>query len=41
VLPKRLRVMGPTQLRLRRKAIARGPLGADGQTVRTPLARAA
>ena len=28
VLPARLRVMGPAQLRWRRKAIARGPLGA-------------
>ncbi len=28
VLPQRLKVMGPMNLRLRRKAIARGPLGA-------------
>jgi uncharacterized protein (DUF2236 family) len=28
VMPERLRVMGPTQLRMRRRAIARGPLGA-------------
>jgi uncharacterized protein (DUF2236 family) len=27
VMPRRLRVMGPDQLRLRRRAIARGPLG--------------
>jgi uncharacterized protein (DUF2236 family) len=30
VMPERLRVMGPTQLRWRRRAIARGPLGASG-----------
>jgi uncharacterized protein (DUF2236 family) len=30
VMPKRLRVTGPTQLRWRRRAIARGPLGASG-----------
>jgi uncharacterized protein (DUF2236 family) len=29
VLPKRLKVMGPAQLRWRRRAIARGPLGAQ------------
>jgi len=29
VMPERLRVMGPTQLRIRRRAIARGPLGAS------------
>ena len=29
VLPKQLKVTGPTQLRWRRKAIARGPLGPD------------
>jgi uncharacterized protein (DUF2236 family) len=28
VMPERLRVMGPAQLRFRRRAIARGPLGA-------------
>jgi uncharacterized protein (DUF2236 family) len=28
VMPERLRVMGPAQLRMRRRAIARGPLGA-------------
>jgi uncharacterized protein (DUF2236 family) len=28
VLPRRLRIIGPDQLRLRRRAIARGPLGA-------------
>lgn len=27
VLPKRLKVMGPAQLRWRRRAIAHGPLG--------------
>jgi uncharacterized protein (DUF2236 family) len=30
VMPERLRVMGPAQLRWRRRAIARGPLGASG-----------
>jgi uncharacterized protein (DUF2236 family) len=30
VLPKRLRVMGPAQLRMRRRAIAKGPLGYRG-----------
>jgi uncharacterized protein (DUF2236 family) len=29
-LPRRLRVMGPAQLRMRRRAIAAGPLGAGG-----------
>jgi uncharacterized protein (DUF2236 family) len=29
VMPQRLRIMGPGQLRLRRRAIARGPLGRD------------
>jgi len=29
VLPKRLKIMGPAQLRWRRRAIARGPLGAQ------------
>jgi uncharacterized protein (DUF2236 family) len=29
VLPQRLQIMGPDQLRLRRRAIARGPLGSD------------
>ena len=29
VMPERLRVMGPAQLRIRRRAIARGPLGAS------------
>jgi uncharacterized protein (DUF2236 family) len=28
VMPERLRIMGPAQLRMRRRAIARGPLGA-------------
>ncbi len=28
VMPERLRVMGPAQLRMRRRAIERGPLGA-------------
>jgi uncharacterized protein (DUF2236 family) len=41
VLPNRLRVMGPTQLRLRRRAIARGPLGADRRQAPAPLAKAA
>jgi len=27
VLPRRLQIMGPDQLKLRRRAIARGPLG--------------
>jgi uncharacterized protein (DUF2236 family) len=30
VMPERLRIMGPAQLRMRRRAIARGPLGPDG-----------
>jgi uncharacterized protein (DUF2236 family) len=39
VLPKQLRVVGPAQLRMRRRAIARGPLGRDGQEVgRQPAA---
>jgi uncharacterized protein (DUF2236 family) len=33
VMPKRLRIVGPAQLRMRRRAIARGPLGRDGQEV--------
>jgi uncharacterized protein (DUF2236 family) len=41
LLPKRLLVMGPTQLRLRRRAIARGPLGAAREPARAPLAKAA
>jgi uncharacterized protein (DUF2236 family) len=32
VLPHRLQVMGPDQLRLRRRAIARGPLGSAEET---------
>jgi uncharacterized protein (DUF2236 family) len=32
LMPKRLRIMGPDQLRLRRRAIARGPLGGDSGT---------
>jgi uncharacterized protein (DUF2236 family) len=32
VMPKRLRIMGPDQLRLRRRAIARGPLGSGAET---------
>jgi uncharacterized protein (DUF2236 family) len=39
VMTKRMLVSGPTQLRWRRKAIARGPLGRREQTA--PLARAA
>jgi uncharacterized protein (DUF2236 family) len=41
-LPRRLRVMGPGQLRMRRRAIAAGPLGAqvDG-TARQPTSAAA
>jgi uncharacterized protein (DUF2236 family) len=31
-LPQRLQVMGPAQLRMRRRAIARGPLGKDTAT---------
>ena len=31
LMPERLKVMGPAQLRWRRKAIATGPLGAAGQ----------
>jgi uncharacterized protein (DUF2236 family) len=30
-MPQRLRILGPTQLRLRRRAIARGPLGAAAE----------
>jgi uncharacterized protein (DUF2236 family) len=30
VMPERLKVMGPAQLRMRRRAIARGPLGTRG-----------
>ena len=30
IMPRRLKVMGPAQLRWRRPAIARGPLGSDG-----------
>jgi hypothetical protein len=30
VMPERLRIMGPAQLRMRRRAIARGPLGLRG-----------
>jgi uncharacterized protein (DUF2236 family) len=33
VMPKALRIMGPAQLRWRRRAIARGPLGRDDQVV--------
>jgi uncharacterized protein (DUF2236 family) len=40
ILPRPLRIAGPTNLRMRRRAIARGPLGA-GATRRAPLARAA
>ncbi len=40
MLPKRLKVMGPAQLRWRREAIARGPLGA-GAPARTPVQAAA
>jgi uncharacterized protein (DUF2236 family) len=39
VLPRRLQVMGPAQLRLRRRAIARGPLG-PGADRRTAVAGA-
>jgi uncharacterized protein (DUF2236 family) len=35
VMPRRLRVMGPDQMRIRRRAIARGPLGA-GPAEKTP-----
>jgi uncharacterized protein (DUF2236 family) len=31
LMPQRLRVMGPAQLRMRRQAIERGPLGPSGQ----------
>jgi uncharacterized protein (DUF2236 family) len=40
VLPKPLRIAGPNQLKMRRRAIARGPLGARGEA-RAPLAKAA
>jgi uncharacterized protein (DUF2236 family) len=40
-MPQRLRILGPTQLRLRRRAIARGPLGeaAEKRLVESPGAR--
>jgi uncharacterized protein (DUF2236 family) len=40
-MPQRLRILGPTQLRLRRRAIARGPLGAaaEKRLVESPRAR--
>jgi uncharacterized protein (DUF2236 family) len=40
-MPQRLRILGPTQLRLRRRAIARGPLGAaaEKRLVESPPAR--
>jgi uncharacterized protein (DUF2236 family) len=38
VLPQALKVTGPTQLRWRRRAIARGPLGPAGETKRSPAA---
>jgi uncharacterized protein (DUF2236 family) len=42
VLPKPLRIVGPTQLRMRRRAIARGPLGSRGESSeRRALAHAA
>lgn len=41
VMPRRLLVSGPAQLRWRRQAIARGPLGAGGQDRRRAVAKAA
>jgi uncharacterized protein (DUF2236 family) len=42
VLPQALRITGPPQLRARRRAIARGPLGSDGAAERERMhARAA
>jgi uncharacterized protein (DUF2236 family) len=41
VLPERVRISGPGELRLRRRAIARGPLGRDGETVGRRTAAAA
>ena len=41
VMPKRTLVSGPTQLRWRRKAIARGPLGARKPDAQAALAKAA
>jgi uncharacterized protein (DUF2236 family) len=38
VLPRRLQVTGPAQLRLRRRAIARGPLGAAADASPASLA---
>jgi uncharacterized protein (DUF2236 family) len=40
-MPKRLLVTGPAQLRWRRRAIARGPLGRDAATATEQLSRAA
>lgn len=41
LLPRPLRILGPTQLRLRRRAIARGPLGAGSGTAGADAPRAA
>jgi uncharacterized protein (DUF2236 family) len=41
LMPRRLQVMGPDQLRLRRRAISRGPLGGDAPSPRTPTRAAA
>jgi uncharacterized protein (DUF2236 family) len=41
VMPRQLLVSGPAQLRWRRRAIARGPLGAGGQNGRRAIAKAA
>jgi uncharacterized protein (DUF2236 family) len=35
VMPERLQIMGPAQLRMRRRAIATGPLGAEGPNAST------
>ncbi|MDQ6836706.1 MAG: DUF2236 domain-containing protein [Actinomycetota bacterium] len=40
VLPSRLQILGPTQLRWRERAIARGPLGAQGSTAPARRAQA-
>jgi uncharacterized protein (DUF2236 family) len=41
LLPKPLRIAGPGQLRFRRKAFARGPLGQAADPAQTPIANAA
>lgn len=40
VMPKRLQILGPAQLRMRRRAIARGPLGPAADRFPAPAKRA-